>query len=163
MEETHHSTNEELQATLQELSDLQSQLSEMQTHNARLTEEKNSLYQSLMQQNEEKHNSASFKDEAYDSEMKELKESVAQVNAENLRMKERLLVLEGTLDASMADKKDLEEMLLRSRDESSERDIEINRLSMLLENAKTKVIFVRFWFLQFWHFLYCFLFLFKDR
>ncbi|XP_026470332.1 cytospin-A-like isoform X3 [Ctenocephalides felis] len=140
MEETHHSTNEELQATLQELSDLQSQLSEMQSHNERLKEEKNSLYQSLLQQNEEKQNSATFKDEVYDAEMKELKESFAQINADNLRMKERLLVLEGTLDGAMADKKDLEEMLLRSRDESSEKDIEINRLSMLLENAKTKIV-----------------------
>lgn len=40
MEETHHSTNEELQATLQELADLQVQLNESQAENYKLNEEK---------------------------------------------------------------------------------------------------------------------------
>ena len=40
MEETHHSTNEELQATLQELADLQVQLNESQADNYKLNEEK---------------------------------------------------------------------------------------------------------------------------
>lgn len=52
MEETHYSTNEELQATLQELADLQSQLTELQTDNDRLIEEKEVLFQSLCRQTE---------------------------------------------------------------------------------------------------------------
>lgn len=52
MEETHYSTNEELQATLQELADLQSQLSELQSDNDRLIEEKEVLFQSLCRQTE---------------------------------------------------------------------------------------------------------------
>ncbi|XP_033243414.1 cytospin-A isoform X4 [Drosophila miranda] len=52
MEETHYSTNEELQATLQELADLQTQLSDTQTENERLAEEKDVLFQSLCRQTE---------------------------------------------------------------------------------------------------------------
>ncbi|XP_034230768.1 uncharacterized protein LOC117639325 isoform X2 [Thrips palmi] len=52
MEETHYSTNEELQATLQELADLQAQLTEQQSENERLTEEKGVLLESLRWQTE---------------------------------------------------------------------------------------------------------------
>lgn len=52
MEETHYSTNEELQATIQELSDLQAQLNELQTDNDRLSEEKSVLLESLCRQTE---------------------------------------------------------------------------------------------------------------
>ncbi|XP_052125876.1 uncharacterized protein LOC113217371 isoform X3 [Frankliniella occidentalis] len=52
MEETHYSTNEELQATLQELADLQTQLTELQSENERLTEEKGVLLESLCRQTE---------------------------------------------------------------------------------------------------------------
>lgn len=46
------STNEELQATLQELADLQTQLTELQTENERLSEEKGVLLESLCRQTE---------------------------------------------------------------------------------------------------------------
>lgn len=46
------STNEELQATLQELADLQTQLSELQNDNERLGEEKDVLLESLCRQTE---------------------------------------------------------------------------------------------------------------
>ncbi|XP_035773231.1 cytospin-A-like isoform X2 [Anopheles albimanus] len=52
MEETHYSTNEELQATLQELADLQSQILELQSDNERLVEEKDVIFQSLCRQTE---------------------------------------------------------------------------------------------------------------
>ncbi|XP_052902446.1 cytospin-A [Anopheles moucheti] len=52
MEETHYSTNEELQATLQELADLQSQIMELQSDNERLAEEKDVIFQSLCRQTE---------------------------------------------------------------------------------------------------------------
>lgn len=46
------STNEELQATLQELADLQAQLTELQSENERLTDEKGVLLESLCRQTE---------------------------------------------------------------------------------------------------------------
>lgn len=52
MEETHYSTSEELQATLQELADLQHQLVVTQSDNDRLSEEKDVLFQSLCRQTE---------------------------------------------------------------------------------------------------------------
>ncbi|XP_011258123.1 cytospin-A isoform X2 [Camponotus floridanus] len=59
MEETHYSTNEELQATIQELSDLQTQLVELQADNERLTEEKTVLLESLCRQTEKLEDSRS--------------------------------------------------------------------------------------------------------
>ncbi|KAL6433193.1 hypothetical protein ACFW04_006431 [Cataglyphis niger] len=59
MEETHYSTNEELQATIQELSDLQTQLTELQADNERLTEEKTVLLESLCRQTEKLEDSRS--------------------------------------------------------------------------------------------------------
>ncbi|XP_051171469.1 cytospin-A isoform X2 [Leptopilina boulardi] len=59
MEETHYSTNEELQATIQELSDLQAQLSELQADNDRLNEEKGVLLESLCRQTEKLEDSRS--------------------------------------------------------------------------------------------------------
>ncbi|XP_028322496.1 cytospin-B isoform X2 [Gouania willdenowi] len=52
MEESHHSTSEELQATLQELADQQQVVQELTAENERLTEEKSLLQTSLQQQRE---------------------------------------------------------------------------------------------------------------
>ena len=52
MEENNYSTHEELQATLQELTDLQHQLEELQTDNRTLGDEKALLYESLCEQTE---------------------------------------------------------------------------------------------------------------
>ncbi|XP_064460361.1 cytospin-A-like isoform X2 [Ornithodoros turicata] len=53
MEETHYSTNEELQATLQELTDLQDQLTDLQLENERWGDEKSVLFTKLCTQTEE--------------------------------------------------------------------------------------------------------------
>ena len=52
MEENNYSTHEELQATLQELTDLQHQLEELQGDNRTLADEKALLYESLCEQTE---------------------------------------------------------------------------------------------------------------
>lgn len=52
MEETHYSTNEELQATLQELGDLQHNVNELTDENERLFSERNILLESLCTQTE---------------------------------------------------------------------------------------------------------------
>lgn len=53
MEETHYSTNEELQATLQELTDLQDQLTDLQLENERWGDEKCALVSKLCTQSDE--------------------------------------------------------------------------------------------------------------
>lgn len=52
MEETHYSTNEELQATLQELGDLQDTVNELTEENERLADERSVLLESLCTQTE---------------------------------------------------------------------------------------------------------------
>ncbi|XP_041947087.1 cytospin-B isoform X1 [Alosa sapidissima] len=52
MEESHHSTSEELQATLQELSDQQQVVTELTSENERLAEQKHRLQASLQEQRE---------------------------------------------------------------------------------------------------------------
>ncbi|XP_042207445.1 cytospin-A-like isoform X2 [Homarus americanus] len=62
MEETHYCTNEELQATLQELDDLREQLSECHLEVQQLQEEKQVLLESLTQQTEKLNESRSHND-----------------------------------------------------------------------------------------------------
>ncbi|XP_047480797.1 cytospin-A-like isoform X5 [Penaeus chinensis] len=62
MEETHYCTNEELQATLQELDDLREQLSECQIEVQQLQEEKQVILESLTQQTEKLNESRSHND-----------------------------------------------------------------------------------------------------
>ncbi|XP_070573350.1 cytospin-A-like [Ptychodera flava] len=57
MEETHHSVNEELQATLQELEDMQESVGDLTFENDRLMEEKGILLEALCSQTEKLHRS----------------------------------------------------------------------------------------------------------
>lgn len=182
MEETHYSTNEELQATLQELADLQSQLTELQTDNDRLLEEKEVLFQSLCRQTEKLEDSRNkivklqelllrdsdqqdavmttereqklldllknaqeereamfIKHEELQSDIKEMRAALDAATTEKIRLLERISLLESTLDASAAERKQIDAELLQAREESSQRQIEISRLTTLLENARSKI------------------------
>lgn len=186
MEETHYSTNEELQATLQELADLQAQLSDAQSENERLAEEKDVLFQSLCRQTEKlnetrsqisnlqelllrdvKQNAATpevegscerekklldlikgaqdereavlVKQEELNAELQELRQNNEVAAGENSRLRERISLLESTVDAEHAQRKQMESQILAAKEEISQRLIEINRLSTLLENAKAKI------------------------
>lgn len=182
MEETHYSTNEELQATLQELADLQSQLTELQSDNDRLIEEKEVLFQSLCRQTEkledsrnkivklqelllrdsdqqdavmttereqkildllknaqEERESMFIKHEELQSDIKEMRAALETATNEKLRLIERISLLESTLDAGAAERKQIDAELLQAREESSKRQIEISRLTTLLENARSKI------------------------
>lgn len=57
-------------------------------------------------------------------------------------MTERVRTLESTLDAKHAEHKQLDQDLARAKDKASSRQIEIDRLTDLLENARTKVCFI---------------------
>lgn len=176
MEETHYSTNEELQATLQELADLQNQVLELQTDNERLSDEKDVIFQSLCRQtekledtrsqvetlqkllhspeqqesreqnlvelhknNEEERESLMAKVEELSSNLKEQKQSLHATRTNNEKLKERISVLESTVDASTAYRKELERELNVAKEESSAKQIEISRLTTLLENARSKI------------------------
>lgn len=181
MEETHYSTNEELQATLQELADLQNQVLELQSDNERLSDEKDVIFQSLCRQTEkledtrgqvetlqklllrdpDQQDSASsereqklvdllknaqeeregllIKLEELNSDLNEVKKSLDTTKVNNERLKERISVLESTIDASTAERKEIERELSIAKEEASAKQIEISRLTTLLENARSKI------------------------
>lgn len=181
MEETHYSTNEELQATLQELADLQNQVLELQTDNDRLTDEKDVIFQSLCRQTEKLEDSRSQVDtlqklllrdsdqqdsastdreqklvdllknaqeeretlllklEALNSDLSEMKSSVESSKQSHDKLKERISILESTIDASTAERKEIENELRIAKEESSAKQIEVSRLTTLLENARSKI------------------------
>ncbi|XP_058821269.1 cytospin-A-like isoform X7 [Topomyia yanbarensis] len=181
MEETHYSTNEELQATLQELADLQSQIIELQSDNERLAEEKDVIFQSLCRQTEkledsrtqigtlqtlllrepnqqdggstereqklvellknaqEERESLMLKQEELNSELNEIKVALEDRTNEKLRLHERIGVLESTIDATNAERTEIDTQLLQSKEDSSVKQIEISRLTTLLENARAKI------------------------
>lgn len=181
MEETHYSTNEELQATLQELADLQNQVLELQTDNERLSDEKDVIFQSLCRQTEkledtrgqvetlqklllhdpDQQDSATtereqklvdllknaqderenllLKLEELNSDLNIVKHSLELTKANSERLKERISVLESTIDAMTADRKEIERELSCAKEEASAKQIEISRLTTLLENARSKI------------------------
>lgn len=182
MEETHYSTNEELQATLQELADLQNQVLELQTEYERLSDEKEVLFQSLCRQTEkledtrsqvgtlqklllrdpnqqelsgssereqklvdllknaqEERESLLIKQEELNSENEAMKQAMDNSKIESNRLKDRISVLESTIDSTTADRKEIERQLTNTREEVSGKHIEISRLTTLLENARSKI------------------------
>ncbi|XP_055604681.1 uncharacterized protein LOC129752916 [Uranotaenia lowii] len=181
MEETHYSTNEELQATLQELADLQTQIIELQSDNERLAEEKDVIFQSLCRQTEkledsrtqigtlqklllrepdqqdsvstereqklvellksaqDERESLMLKQEELNSEMNELKVALEETTNKNMRLVERIGVLDSTIDAMNAERTETDSQLLQSKEDGSVKQIEISRLTTLLENARAKI------------------------
>uniref|UniRef100_A0A1Y9J0H4 Calponin-homology (CH) domain-containing protein n=1 Tax=Anopheles quadriannulatus TaxID=34691 RepID=A0A1Y9J0H4_ANOQN len=181
MEETHYSTNEELQATLQELADLQSQIMELQSDNERLVEEKDVIFQSLCRQTEkledtrtqigtlqklllrepnqqdvtptdreqklvdllksaqDERESFMLKQEELNAELNELKAIIDERSGEVARARGRISMLESSLDAANAEKKDANAQLMESKEDASVKLIEISRLTTLLENARAKI------------------------
>ncbi|XP_061608526.1 cytospin-B isoform X1 [Phyllopteryx taeniolatus] len=93
MEENHHSTAEELQATLQELSDQQQVVQELTTENERLAEEKR-LLQTSLQQQRECLELLSQKNEALVSRLQEQTQAQAQREDEFRSQGPRLVELE---------------------------------------------------------------------
>lgn len=93
MEENHHSTAEELQATLQELSDQQQVVQELTAENERLVEEKRLLQTSLQQQRERMELMAQ-KNEALAGRLQEQAQAQAQREEELGNQGPRLLELE---------------------------------------------------------------------
>lgn len=80
-----------------------------------------------------------LKQEQLTSELQEAINTNAQQTVLIEQLNERIKTLESTLDAKHAEHKQLEQELVILKDQSSGMQIEIDRLSDLLENARTKV------------------------
>lgn len=185
--ETHFSlifsTNEELQATLQELTELQRQLTELQQDNERLLEEKNLMFDSLCRQTERLNDTRTevenlkqllyrdkddtgqletvvereqklvellqasqneretllLQQEQLNNDLQELRSVNVEQGTLIEQLSERVKTLESALDAKNAEHKQLDQELTLVKDQCSGRQIEIDRLTDLLENARTKV------------------------
>ncbi|XP_049599473.1 cytospin-B isoform X3 [Syngnathus scovelli] len=87
MEENHHSTSEELQATLQELADQQQVVQELTAENERLTEEKQ-LLQTSLQQQRERLELLSQKNEALASRLQEQAQREDEIRTQGPRLVE---------------------------------------------------------------------------
>uniref|UniRef100_A0A3Q4HCR1 Cytospin-A n=1 Tax=Neolamprologus brichardi TaxID=32507 RepID=A0A3Q4HCR1_NEOBR len=93
MEESHHSTSEELQATIQELADQQQVVQELTAENERLVEEKRLLQTSLQQQRERLEVLAQ-KNETFSVRLQEQAQAQAQREEELGSQRPRLVELE---------------------------------------------------------------------
>lgn len=93
MEESHHSTAEELQATLQELADQQQMVQELTAENERLAEEKR-LLQTSLQQQRERGELLGQKNESLAGRLQELVQAQAQREEELCSQGPRLAELE---------------------------------------------------------------------
>lgn len=73
------------------------------------------------------------------TEMEELNRGLDRQKQESNSLKERVHLLESTVDATNAERKQLEHDLTIAKEENSCKCIEISRLETLLENARSKV------------------------
>ncbi|XP_023220441.1 cytospin-A-like [Centruroides sculpturatus] len=184
MEETHYSTNEELQATLQELTDLQDQLTDLQLENERMSDEKAVLLESLCSQTEkleecrtqitqlkqllfqqyeeggdvvsnaserehhlvdllknshEEREMLLMKQEELSSTIQAAKEEAMGYQTELVMLRDRVRLLESTVESINADKKLLDRQNIENQEQLSANQIEVSQLKLQLENEQQKV------------------------
>lgn len=75
------------------------------------------------------------------NDVEELNRGLELQKQESNVLRERVNLLESTVDATNAERAQLEHELTIAKEESSCKSIEIKRLSTLLENARSKVSF----------------------
>ncbi|XP_043227043.1 cytospin-A-like isoform X3 [Amphibalanus amphitrite] len=103
MEETHHSTNEELQATLQELTDLQDQLAALQDDNKQLLQQKAVLFESLCEQTERLEDSK--------QQVQQLRQLLIKEEADRPKLQEREVMLQDLIKGAHAERDALQSRL----------------------------------------------------
>ncbi|XP_013786548.1 cytospin-A-like [Limulus polyphemus] len=144
MEETHYSTSEELQATLQELTDLQDQVTELQLENEQMRSEKAVLLESLCSQTE--------KLEDYREQVEHFKpllfrlyEEGAETAQSASEREEHILVLlkktHAQVERLMAEKEELTTALQAAKEEAQEhqreREVLHDRLRLLSSTVES--------------------------
>ncbi|CAH2013661.1 unnamed protein product [Acanthoscelides obtectus] len=93
----------------------------------------------LLKAAQEERENLMVKLEQMTSELQETKAALSDKDNVIQQMNERIKTLEYTLDARYAEHKQLDQELMQARDQCNGKQIEINRLNDLLDNAKTKV------------------------
>lgn len=93
----------------------------------------------LLKNAQEEREALFVRQEELNSDVNEQRQTLDAAAAEQARLKERISVLDSTLDASSAERKQIEGQLQLAREESAGRQIEISRLTTLLENARAKI------------------------
>lgn len=73
------------------------------------------------------------------NELEELNRNLDRQKQESNSLKDRVHLLESTVEAANAERKQFEHELCIAKEENSCKCIEINRLETLLENARSKV------------------------
>ena len=73
------------------------------------------------------------------SEVNELRTTLENGSKESARLRERISLLDSTVDAANAERKQMEGYLTQAKEDAAEKQIEISRLSTLLENARAKI------------------------
>lgn len=93
----------------------------------------------LLKSAQEEKQSLLHKLEQVGNELQEVKAEIVEKDGKIAQLSERVGTLESTLDAKHAEHKLLDQELTQAKDQCSGKQIEINRLTDLLDNARTKV------------------------
>jgi Chromosome segregation ATPases len=93
----------------------------------------------LFQGAQEEREALLLKQEELTSQLTELRQTAELQGQEAVRLADRVRLLESTVDATHAERKQLDQELALAKEESSSRSIEISRLTTLLDNAKAKI------------------------
>jgi vacuolar-type H+-ATPase catalytic subunit A/Vma1 len=95
----------------------------------------------MLQSAQEEREVLLLKQEELSSQLTELQQSADLQGDEAGRLADRVRLLESTVDATHAERKQLDQELALAKEESSSRSIEISHLTTLLDNARAKVNF----------------------
>ncbi|KAF2904053.1 hypothetical protein ILUMI_02120, partial [Ignelater luminosus] len=93
----------------------------------------------LLKSAQEERENLLVKQEQLNNELQDARAANIEQIAELEQLTERVRTLESTLDAKHAEHRQLDQELAIAKDQCSGRQIEINRLTDLLENARTKI------------------------
>ncbi len=93
----------------------------------------------LLQDGQQERDTLLVKQKELMGELEEINRGLDRQKQESLHLKERVHLLESTVEATNAERNQLEQELTIAKEESSCKLIEISRLSTLLDNARCKV------------------------
>lgn len=93
----------------------------------------------LLKSTQEEKQTLLHKLEQVSNELQEVKAEIVKKDEKITQLSERIRTLDSTLDAKHAEHKLLDQELAQAKDQCSGKQIEINRLTDLLDNARTKV------------------------